>query len=177
MHTVINGDVLRAKLEKLVQKQNRTKRNKTTINSNNATSADQCFERRHTDPKVASSSSKCRSKQPMSAIDVSSPSRDLPLIKDETTPRCQEVVASNSSPYEKMNVPPPRQFQDVPPPPEPFRDPPESIDNILYYMYEAVLNTEHAESLYSNNNNRSKVATNTQPYNRRYTISKNRKLN
>lgn len=42
--------------------------------------------------------------------------------------------------YEKLNLLPPTQFRDAPPPPPPeaFRDPPEPIDNILYYVVESV---------------------------------------
>ncbi|KAL0271507.1 UNVERIFIED_CONTAM: hypothetical protein PYX00_008581 [Menopon gallinae] len=51
--------------------------------------------------------------------------------------------------YEDLHLPPPQQFRDVPPPPEPFRDPPQSkapnsqvhsedsVDNLLYHVYEA----------------------------------------
>lgn len=40
--------------------------------------------------------------------------------------------------YEKVDLLPPCQFRDAPPPPEAFRDPPEPIDNILYYVVESV---------------------------------------
>jgi len=43
--------------------------------------------------------------------------------------------------YEEVRLPPPRQFRDIPLPPEPFRDtipPPDSVDNLLYHMYETV---------------------------------------
>lgn len=40
--------------------------------------------------------------------------------------------------YEKVELLPPCQFRDAPPPPEAFRDPPEPIDNILYYVVESV---------------------------------------
>ncbi|XP_039284667.1 uncharacterized protein LOC111047444 isoform X3 [Nilaparvata lugens] len=52
--------------------------------------------------------------------------------------------------YEEVRLPPPRQFWDTPPPPEPFRDPlppplpppplqpPLPVDNLLYHMYETV---------------------------------------
>lgn len=43
--------------------------------------------------------------------------------------------------YEEVQLPPPRQFRDIPLPPEPFRDtipPPDSVDNLLYHMYETV---------------------------------------
>jgi len=43
--------------------------------------------------------------------------------------------------YEEVRLPPPRQFRDIPLPPEPFRDTipqPDSVDNLLYHMYETV---------------------------------------
>ncbi len=40
--------------------------------------------------------------------------------------------------YGKVDLLPPTQFQDAPPPPEAFRDPPEPIDNLLYYVVESV---------------------------------------
>lgn len=47
----------------------------------------------------------------------------------------------NDQLYEEVRLPPPRQFRDIPLPPEPFRDtipPPDSVDNLLYHMYETV---------------------------------------
>lgn len=48
---------------------------------------------------------------------------------------------NNDQLYEEVRLPPPRQFRDIPLPPEPFRDtipPPDSVDNLLYHMYETV---------------------------------------
>jgi len=48
---------------------------------------------------------------------------------------------TNDQLYEEVRLPPPRQFRDIPLPPEPFRDtipPPDSVDNLLYHMYETV---------------------------------------
>ncbi|XP_060852396.1 protein FAM135A isoform X2 [Rhopalosiphum padi] len=50
-------------------------------------------------------------------------------------------LTSNDQLYEEVRLPPPRQFRDIPLPPEPFRDtipPPDSVDNLLYHMYETV---------------------------------------
>lgn len=51
-----------------------------------------------------------------------------------TSVKCEQL-------YEEVNLPPPRQFRDIPLPPEPFRDiipQPDSVDNLLYHMYETV---------------------------------------
>lgn len=50
-------------------------------------------------------------------------------------------LTRNDQLYEEVRLPPPRQFRDIPLPPEPFRDtipPPDSVDNLLYHMYETV---------------------------------------
>lgn len=50
-------------------------------------------------------------------------------------------LTGNDQLYEEVRLPPPRQFRDIPLPPEPFRDtipPPDSVDNLLYHMYETV---------------------------------------
>lgn len=50
-------------------------------------------------------------------------------------------LVRNDQLYEEVRLPPPRQFRDIPLPPEPFRDtipPPDSVDNLLYHMYETV---------------------------------------
>lgn len=50
-------------------------------------------------------------------------------------------LRTNDQLYEEVRLPPPRQFRDIPLPPEPFRDtipPPDSVDNLLYHMYETV---------------------------------------
>lgn len=51
-----------------------------------------------------------------------------------TSVKCEQL-------YEEVSLPPPRQFRDIPLPPEPFRDTipqPDSVDNLLYHMYETV---------------------------------------
>lgn len=58
--------------------------------------------------------------------------RYIPRRKFHTLPDTEQDA------YEKVNLLPPTQFCDVPPPPEAFRDPPEPIDNILYYVMESV---------------------------------------
>lgn len=59
--------------------------------------------------------------------------------------------------YERLNLLPPTQFRDTPPPPEAFRDPPESIDNILYYVMESVHeNREVNRKLYEESPNSEK---------------------
>lgn len=50
-------------------------------------------------------------------------------------------LSINDQLYEEVRLPPPRQFRDIPLPPEPFRDTipqPDSVDNLLYHMYETV---------------------------------------
>lgn len=51
------------------------------------------------------------------------------------------IQLTNNQLYEEVRLPPPRQFRDIPLPPEPFRDTipqPDSVDNLLYHMYETV---------------------------------------
>lgn len=48
----------------------------------------------------------------------------------------KESVEEHS--YEEVRLPPPKMFQDECPPPEEFRDPPATIDNPLYHVYETV---------------------------------------
>lgn len=70
-----------------------------------------------------------------------------PFVKCTTKPsNSRSVVRGELQLYEEVRLPPPRQFRDVPLPPEPFRDtippPPstaaDSVDNLLYHMYETV---------------------------------------
>lgn len=64
-------------------------------------------------------------------------------IKTSKTNKSSGVnkLVRNDQLYEEVRLPPPRQFRDIPLPPEPFRDtipPPDSVDNLLYHMYETV---------------------------------------
>ncbi|XP_050524395.1 protein FAM135A isoform X2 [Daktulosphaira vitifoliae] len=75
--------------------------------------------------------------------------------------------------YEEVRLPPPRQFRDIPLPPEPFRDTipqPESVDNLLYHMYETVKearwNDEHRKAIKQKcTNNSNKTITRTKKSN------------
>lgn len=79
------------------------------------------------------------------AVPVNSPvcgeiSRNDPKrITRRHIPRKKPLPNENGQEYEKLNLLPPSEFRDdAPPPPEAFRDPPEPIDNILYYVVESV---------------------------------------
>ncbi|XP_065224956.1 protein FAM135A isoform X2 [Planococcus citri] len=50
----------------------------------------------------------------------------------------RKKFANEENANQEVDVLPPCQFRDAPPPPEAFRDPPEPIDNILYYVVESV---------------------------------------
>lgn len=76
-----------------------------------------------------------------------SPNRKITVTeKTLNTPKNNKPSRVNKLPikdqlYEEVRLPPPRQFRDIPLPPEPFRDtipPPDSVDNLLYHMYETV---------------------------------------
>lgn len=60
--------------------------------------------------------------------------------KNNKPSKVKKLITSDQL-YEEVRLPPPRQFRDIPLPPEPFRDtmpPPDSVDNLLYHMYETV---------------------------------------
>lgn len=62
-------------------------------------------------------------------------------FKNRKPPEVVNKLTTNDQLYEEVRLPPPRQFRDIPLPPEPFRDtipPPDSVDNLLYHMYETV---------------------------------------
>lgn len=62
------------------------------------------------------------------------------IPKDNKLSKTNKLTV-NEQLYEEVSLPPPRQFRDIPLPPEPFRDtipPPDSVDNLLYHMYETV---------------------------------------
>lgn len=76
-----------------------------------------------------------------------SPNRKVTTTEKKTKtfinnkPPAVQKLKSNSQLYEEVRLPPPRQFRDIPLPPEPFRDTipqPDSVDNLLYHMYETV---------------------------------------
>ncbi|VVC40832.1 Hypothetical protein CINCED_3A007427 [Cinara cedri] len=76
-----------------------------------------------------------------------SPNRKITVTeKPINAPKNNKPSRANKLPindqlYEEVRLPPPRQFRDIPLPPEPFRDaipPPDSVDNLLYHMYETV---------------------------------------
>jgi len=77
-----------------------------------------------------------------------SPNRKMTITDKKTkTSKCikpsgaNNRLTTNDQLYEEVRLPPPRQFRDIPLPPEPFRDtipPPDSVDNLLYHMYETV---------------------------------------
>lgn len=76
-----------------------------------------------------------------------SPNRKMTITEKKIKPsKCIKPseanrLTTNDQSYEEVRLPPPRQFRDIPLPPEPFRDsipPPDSVDNLLYHMYETV---------------------------------------
>lgn len=76
-----------------------------------------------------------------------SPNRKVTMIQKKTRnfknnkPLAAQKLKINDQLYEEVRLPPPRQFRDIPLPPEPFRDTipqPDSVDNLLYHMYETV---------------------------------------
>lgn len=61
--------------------------------------------------------------------------------KNTKLPVVNKLISCSDQLYEEVRLPPPRQFRDIPLPPEPFRDTipqPDSVDNLLYHMYETV---------------------------------------
>jgi len=67
---------------------------------------------------------------------ITTPQNNIPFGISKITPNVKYDQL-----YEEVRLPPPRQFRDIPLPPEPFRDTitqPDSVDNLLYHMYETV---------------------------------------
>jgi len=73
-----------------------------------------------------------------------SPNRKMTPVNTKPSknikPHLLNKLTTSDQLYEEVRLPPPRQFRDIPLPPEPFRDtiPPDSVDNLLYHMYETV---------------------------------------
>lgn len=66
--------------------------------------------------------------------------KKIKFFKNNKTPVVNKLIP-NDQLYEEVHLLPPRQFRDIPLPPEPFRDTmplPDSVDNLLYHMYETV---------------------------------------
>lgn len=71
-----------------------------------------------------------------------SPNRKMTIVEKKIETSTNKVSSVKCDQlYEEVSLPPPRQFRDIPLPPEPFRDTipqPDSVDNLLYHMYETV---------------------------------------
>lgn len=72
---------------------------------------------------------------------ITLPEKKIKTSKNNKPFLVNKLPLTNEQLYEEVSLPPPRQFRDIPLPPEPFRDtipPPDSVDNLLYHMYETV---------------------------------------